>query len=251
MVKTSILKKRTYKKKRSIAKSRVSLATKMYVKKAISINAENKYYIDYGINIPITTVFGTTPTALVLVPRINQGVQKSQRVGNEIKVKRAVVQGYVNLLPYNATTNTKPAPVMIKMWVVSNKQINGIILSATNIGTQFFDVVNGATGLQGNMLDLLFTVNPESWRVHKSKQFELGYTSGSVTGAAYDNSKFNHKFSFDVTKHLNTIKYDDTAVAPTNKNLYLIMQSVYPDGTSDSVVSAEYHFVYKVEYEDV
>lgn len=242
-VKKPLSKKRTYKKKPT-----VSMATKMYVKKAISKEIENKSWIDYAINQSISSVQGQTPNYIVLVPRLAQGVQKSQRVGNEIRIKKAYIKGYVNLLPYSATLNPRVAPVIVRLWVCSSKLVNTILLANTNIATTFFDAVNASVGFQGNMLDMLFTPNYEAWKVHATKSFELGLTT-TTTGSA-DNSSFTRKFAFDVTKHLGIIKFDDATTTPTNRNLFLVFQAVYPDGTADAVQVAEFHYQYRIDYED-
>lgn len=242
----------TYKKKpltkKRITKPKVSIATKLYVKRAISREVENKVWLDYGVNQSITTANATVPTNALLVPRIGQGLGKSQRTGNEIKVKYAKLTGYVNLLPYNIVTNPQVAPVIIKMWVIRSKILNGIVLANTTIATTFFDIVNSSAGFQANMLDTLLSVNKEAWQVIATKQFELGLTIN--TNGVADNSSFSRYFSFELSKHLGVIKYDDASLTPTNKNLYIIFQAVYPDGSTNAFVSSEYHWHYRIEYED-
>lgn len=240
--------KKTYKKRGAKRTRGVGIAVKQYVKRALSKDLENKLWIDYGINQSIATATQTTPTNAILVPRIAQGVQKSQRIGCEIKVKKAALTVFVNLLPYNATTNPLVAPVYVKMWIVQSRQINTIQLTNTTISTTFFDVVNSFSGFSGNMLDLLFNVNSESWKVIATKQIELGLTTN--TNGPADNSRFTKKFSFQLAKHLGTVKFDDAGTTPTNKNMFLVFQAVYPDGSSTAIQAAEYHWHYKVEYED-
>lgn len=240
--------KKPYKKRASKRTKGVGLAVKQYVKRAISKEIENKVWLDYGINQTITTAAGTTPTSAILVPRIAQGLGKSQRTGNEIRVKKALLSGYVNLLPYSATLNPQVAPVIIKMWIVRCKQVNNILLANTTISTTFFDVVNGSLGFQGNMLDTLLSINRESWQIIATKQFELGLTTN--TNGVADNSRFTKKFNFSLAKHLGVIKFDDTGTTPTNRNMFLVFQAVYPDGSALALQSAEYHWHYRVEYED-
>lgn len=243
--------KRPYKKRAAKRTTRVGKAVKQYVKRALGREIETKSWISYGVNQPITTATATTPTFLSLLQNSPQGVTKSQRIGNEVIVKKAVITGYVNLLPYNNTTNTLVAPVMVKMWLCSNRQINTTTLSSTGISTNFFDIVSSSIGFQGNMLDMLLTPNKDVWKIHATKQFQLGLTNNpSNPTVGSDNSKFSQKFSFSYAKHLGKLKWDDTAAHPTNKNLFLVFQPVYPDGSTAAISVAEYHYNVRIDYHD-
>jgi len=246
---TKVSKKTT--KKRAKRTTRVGKAVKQYVKRALGREVERKVISSYAVNQPIMTAIATTPTTLSLVPSPIQGIGKSQRIGNEILVKKATISGYVNLLPYNNTTNTLVAPVMVKMWLFSSKQINTNNVSLTGIANNFFDVINSAIGFQGNMLDLLLTLNKDAYTIHATKQFKLGLTNNpSNVTVGSDNSSFSQKFSFSYGKHLGKLKYDDTSTIATNKNLFLAFQAVYPDGSTAAISVAEHHWVTRIEYTD-
>lgn len=248
---------RTTRKSR-VAPKKVSKAVKSYVKKTISSRSENKVFIDYGANQALTTCSGSsTPIFRSLLPAINQNSNHAGRVGNEITIKSGVIKGFVNLRPYNATTNPLPCPVFIKMWLCSAKKINGKDLSLTSIGTNFFELSGSTTSFQGNMLDMVLSPNKEYWTIYRTKTVELGATSVTATGPVtsggyYDNSKMSAPFSFSFGKHVKKIKYDDNADTPVNRNMYLILQAVCADGTDGGgYVSCEFHYNTRVEYEDM
>jgi len=241
--------KKPYKKRAGKRTKGVGLAVKQYVKRIVSKEIENKSWMNYSVNNAINTVSaGATPAYIPLQLQISQGLGKSQRIGNEVKVKRALLTGFVNLLPYNIITNPNGAPVTLKMWICSSKVVNDISLPGTNIGLNFFDVVNSSIGFQGNMLDMLFAPNKELWKIHATKTIKLGLATNN-NGVA-DNGSFSQRFSFQVGKHLGTLKYNDGATQPTNRSLFCVFQAVYPDGSSTSVQAAEYHYNYIVDYED-
>lgn len=245
--------------KRSISKfSRPSKVLTKQVKQIISRETENKVWFNYGVNNMIPNTITGTPVYQNLIPLLSQGVGKSQRIANEINVKSGYIKGYVNLLPYDATTNNLPIPAYVKIWIISCKQQNTTSLGATNIGTNFFDIVNGTVGMQGNMLDMDFSVNRDGWTVYASKTIKLGVGAITSVGPVGTNgyyegtSSFSVPFNFNIGKHLKKVKYDDSASSPTNKNMFIIFQTVPANGASGaSQIMAEYHYSTRIEYEDL
>ena len=227
------------------------------VKSIISSQAEQKSWFDYGANNSILTSVTVTPTYKNLVPVLSQGVGHSGRIGNEVRIKSGYVRGHVNILPYSALSNPGPAPVFVKIWVLSCKQINDKVLSSTPISYDFFDVVNSSVGLQGNMLDMELTINKDMWVSHGSKTVKIGAGFGTSTGnvslqSYFDNSPMSAPFYFNLGKILKTCKYDDTSTTCSNKNLFLVFQCVSADGaTYSGSYAAEFHYAIRMDYEDL
>ena len=244
------------KRVRKVGKPKVSKVVKQYVRRAIHGSQENKLWVNYAANQTITTANSGTPTNISLVPTPSQGSAQYQRIGNVIRVVKGFIRGHVNLLPYNATTNPYVGPVIIKMWLCSNKTYNTTTLSATSCSLDFFEAVSSNAGFQGNMLDIELTNNKDNWVVYKTKTFELGTTAvagfASANSSAWnDNSRFTMPFYFSFGRHMRRkIKYNDGTNVPSNINMFLIIQAVYADGSSSAVNSAEYHYTSRVEFED-
>lgn len=219
--------------------------------------AEKKVWISYGANNSISTCQpGGVPAGLNLIPILSQGTTNSTRVGNEIRVTSAYAKGIVNILPYNATSNVLSTPVLVKIWLAYSRKIVATTLGLTDIGSTFFEVNSGNTGFQGNALDMILSPNKDNWVVLDTREFELGATYASSTGPVgtggyFDNSKMSMPFLFDYGKHLSTLMYDDNNTGCTNKNLFLVFQVVYADGSSTSITPAEVHYNIRVEYVDV
>lgn len=246
--------KRVYRKKTNGGKKRVSLAIKSYVKKSISRNIEKKVWFSYGANNSINSAGYTNWQSLL--PAISQGVTESQRIGNIINVTRAVVNGYVNILPYNSVSNTLSTAVLIKIWVCKYKNSNGgNFATMYNNATDFFDVGSTNVGFQSNILDTILTCNKNDWHWYHQKTFKIGAASATTAGAVgsggyYDNSPMTHPFSFNYSKHVKKLVFNDNLPTPTNNNMFLVFQAVYADGSSAAQLPAEYHYSTRVEYAD-
>lgn len=250
--------KRVYRRRarKSTAKPKVSTAVKKYVKNSIHRLAENKVLISSNVNQSLTTASASNPASINLCPTVAQGTSHVGRIGNEIKLVKGFIRGFVNLLPYNATTNPLSTPVMVKLWVCSNKKIQSTTFSSIGSG-DFFEDNASTANFAGNLKDMMLSVNKENWHVYATKTFELGATYASSTGPTgtsgyFDNSKMIIPFYFNFGKHLKTtLKYNDTDTNPTNRNMFLLLQAVYADGSTSSVTPAEYHYHIRWEFEDL
>lgn len=248
----------------AVPKDRKKESFEKKVQRVINKQIERKQYVIAVANNAITTTSGGgTPTALNLMPALALGTNQEARVGERVKITKATVKGYVNLLPYNATSNPLSTPVMVKMWVASSKLTNVTTLGSTAIGTGFFEVGSDTVGFQGNMLDMILPVNKEAWTVYGHKQFELGATYASAAGAVgtggyYDNSKMTIPFKFNYGKHFKRqLRYSDDSSSlnsnyPYDRNCWLLIQVLYADGSSSGgYIPAEYHYSVNVEYTDL
>lgn len=245
--------KKPYKKRATKRTARVGLAVKQYVKRALAKEIENKEIYTYGANIGIGANPGVIPVASKLSPSISQGTGKSDRIGAEVIIKSASIKGYLNLRPFDTTTNPYVAPMYVKLWLVSCKETNSGSIGDTAIASTFFDVNNANLGFQGNMLDMLFRINKERWTLHASKTVKLGFANvqGLATGTS-DNSPFSVPFQFNFGKHLGRLKFEDGATIPTNKNVWLIYSAAKADGSAGSATAdyAELHYVTSWNYTD-
>lgn len=237
----------------------VPKAIKAYVKKEISRDLEDKFIISRYVNSSINCSVGVTPTAISLLPSLANGSSRHTRVGNVVKLKNGFVNGRVNLLPYNASSNAIPAPIAVKIWLLSSVQYNEIgAFSGTSAATAFFKSDTSPAGLSGNVLDLTQSIEDENFRVYGSKTIILGVASPttnfpSTNVDAYTTNEYSAPFYFNWSKHFKTLKYNDTASSsiPTNRNLWLVFQAVTLNGATPSLTTpAEFHCTIENHYED-
>lgn len=250
--------RRKISRRKVMRKKTVSKSIKRYVKRAIASQAENKYTVSRLTNQGIACTAASTPTAISLLPSLAVGASRSTRLSNQITIKNAYIRGYVNLLPHSAG-NPVACPVAVKMWLMSSAQYNEIgAFSGTAAASAFFKGDTAPVSMSASVLDLISDVETENFRVYAQKTIYLGCTSAtnnfpSTSVGALDNSKFSAPFYFNWRKHFKTLKYNDTSSAsiPTNRNLWLVFQSVPLDGSTSTASCAEFHSVTTTIFEDM
>lgn len=247
--------KKSYKGK---IKTSLPRGLKSLVKKTIENMSEKKEIVSAGTVVLDSATVGLSPSALNLVPRIEQGSQQNQRTGNDVRVVSGIVRGHMNLKNYNATTNPAGGPVLVKMWLCRYKSANTSSILNTNADTAFFEGgTGGAIGFGGTIQDMNYFPNVDSWDVFATKEFKIGIgTAAGATGTAsyYDNSSSCVSFSFDIGKYLTgTTQYlDNTSSVSTNKNLFLVFQAVYsfPYATTPATELIDMSYAIKHQYID-
>lgn len=259
--KTSKKSKKSTCGKRSSKPRVVSSTVKSYVKSMIHKQIENKVLGYQETNISIAYVGSvTSPTYLNLCPNISQGTTAATRNGDEVTIVKGRIRGFVNLYPYNVTTNVLNSPIKIKMWLCRRKSGTGLLSGVLTPPTitswnNFFQVANVSTGFTGGILDTIKYPNNETFTVFSTKTLELCPNMVNVSTNASQmlgaSGRVSAPFSFDFGKHLGKLKYNDSQNVPTNKELFLVFQSVLADGSIPLVGSfAELHAVTEWEFED-
>lgn len=253
--------KRVYRRKRTNPKKSYKM-----IKKVVSSMAETKNYSLSEVNQSCGT-WGSAMLGkyLILAPNITQNTTIHGRIGNQIEVKSGVLTGYINLLPYNLTTNPFPN-IKVKLFLVSyrNKNTN-FNENTTLVLNEMQEFLNdgGSTGVpfQGNTLDLLYPVNESKWKVHKQKVISLSLNATTTdypigTAPSDNGGRYQQFFKFYIGKYLGKLLYNDTVggstARPVNKNLFLIVQPVRADGTySAAIIPCELHYNLNIKYKDI
>ena len=212
---------------------------KALIKKTITQMAEKKIYLFSGANLSLFTVAGTAPNAFSLVPSITQGAGQNQRIGNSIKVVSGTIRGHIIVRPYDAIINPTVAPVSIKFWLCQYLKSNTTSIGSTDAASAFFDTGAGTSGMTGNIVDLDFYPNTDSWKVLETQQYRLGLSGGTNNAAStvvtfFDNSPAQIAFEFKFGSRLGTCLFNDTTNDTTNRSLFLVVQPVYSNGATTS-----------------
>lgn len=246
--------KRSYRKrttktaKRTPKTTSKMVATRGYVKRLIHSNVENKTQQYIGLNQSISPLTGFS---LNILPQLSQGTNQVNRIGNEVTVKKGIIRGLVNLLPYNSVTN--PLCIQrVRVMVLSMKEDNGGVLSTTGI----WQYGSSALDLQANLGDTMYGINKDKFVKYYDKTFVLGSPSQSsltnnLAGQHFSNDKFQVPFYCDFSKHIKSkLKYNDSTTICTNRNMFLWITSVNADGTATAVTPAEAHVFLDLQFED-
>lgn len=228
------------------------------VRKVIRSTAEKKSYIAYGINNPIvTSVGGVPPTSVPLVPVLAQGTASNNRIGDDVRVVKAVINGHVNMLPFNGTTNVTTCNSLVKLWVVDSTTLTAVEGLGPGYWASLFDIGGGSAAWQGNINDIMFDMNTPFFKSKEERLLNMSYALPTVTGttesvAPNNDGSFTKAFSIDFTKHLGRLTYSDaTSNLCTNKGLWLFLQCVAADGSSTAVQNCEFHYNVRVDYIDL
>lgn len=228
---------RRYRKKSKAAKSNSKVATRGYVKRILHKEVENKYYLTFATAQQVYIQCNTQPSTgaglIDLIPPIGLGNTSSGRIGNKVKVMSSRIDMVINLNPYVAVTNPYVPAVFVKIWIFKLRTSN--ISTGPTLGEwqSWFNGNGTNIALQGSEADLVFEVNRDLFEVYKTKTLWLTNTGNSsqipqATSQMFSTGRSSMKCSFNLTKHLNTLIYNDTVTnAVTNKNLWCFVQPIY------------------------
>ena len=192
---------------------------------------------------------------------ISQGIGAGQRIGNEIKVRKIMLNYVLRPQPYSATTpgNPFPGPSEVEMYLGYTKQAPGLLPGTVDMG-YLYQGGNIAYAPSGSLSDLIADVNKDYWVIKKRWRHKMGYSSYNGTGgSATVQYQSNNDFKLNVVKKLNitklcpsTMKFNDTDNTLQGKNLFLFFQSVSAGGsiTSSGVQSCNLDYWVNITYED-
>lgn len=227
------------------------------IKEAVSKMAEKKAVIAHGQNIPLVTANGSIPNWIALAPVISQGTSQNQRVGNQVKVVKAMIRGHLTLLPV-ATTNAFGPPAFVKMWLLRYRLSNPASFASTDAASALFDTGAATSGCIANIFDIQAYINNDSYELVQEKVIKLSSASGTANipsttvGTIFDSGPASVPFSFEFGKKLGVCIYNDSTTSCTNKNLFLVFQAVYANGSSSGAGQlAEVSYAYRADYIDV
>jgi len=272
-------KRRNYRKRATKKSTRktsrrpgVSKSVRTYVKKTIHRMAENK---TIGSQLALAgnptnassngwVTNNVYPLAFNDTTMIcTQNNSQSGRIGNKVNVRKAVVSYILTPASYNATTNTEPKPIDVRVVIFSLKQepVIGINGSISQFGS-FYQNGSGSAGFANNLSDQQQAINRDNFCVYYDKKVKLGYSSmpGTGTNTAYqqfnnNDYKLNVMRKIDVTKYLSkTYGWNDSANRPhSGKQVYICFIPSSAVGTNIGATQQLFGIWYdmKIDYEDI
>lgn len=273
------VKRSQYKLKYNARKATSVGAVKRVVKRVLANQLETKMQVyDWAMS-PVCLQSGTTTmdkNYLVLNPsnssgygsyNLGQGTDVAQFTGNEITLKRAVLDYVFTLNNYNATTNPQMKPTFLRAYVYKcrrNPMNDPVIANYCGSSTaNFFEQGAYDIGFTGQLTDLNSRINREAYVYLGHRTWKLGNTIpmvGSSPGAPYyTQSNPDFKMSvfgkWDITRFIpKKMVRDDVNPSPIWQQPYVFMlfQVVAADGTlyGVSVAPINLQLQIRLEYTD-
>lgn len=251
------------KSSKKMVKSKVSKATKRYVKKILHREVENKNFISFGSGQLAKVQVNSAPTLgdgfISLIPPVGLGNSSSSRIGNKIKVLSSTLKMIFTMAPYNAVSNPYVPGIWVKIWIFRFKNANDRV-PTTGEWQSFFKGNGSNIPFQGSQLDLTFPVETDIFDIKYSRTIWITSSSNSAntvpnaTSYGFSTGKNSVMVSFNLTKHLGTLTYNDTVTSSVQgKNLYMVCQPIYSQqnvSTANNFTPALFTYTQNTIYED-
>jgi len=258
------LKARGRKRGAARTKGGVSSAVKQYVKKALHTNVENKsqtinYAGSFGNAVANGSLYSYPMTPYTGYMTISQGITQNQRIGNEIKIRKAVLRYILRPNPYNVDSNPFPAPTQVDLFLGRTRLCPGdqpIVGDFVNL----FQNGNSSIAPVGSLNDIIAAPNTDYFTIKKRWSHKIGYNdyfgSGSIATQQYfsnNDFKLNVVRKLDITKHYpKTLKFNDGTNTVQGPGLFLWYQAVSASGAinGSTVLPTHLTFWLDIQYED-
>jgi len=194
---------------------------------------------------------------------LKKGTGNSSRVGNKIRIKKAMLKLILYPNPYDTEgleVNTVPRPFDVRCIFLHSKQTPTEVIPSNT----FFDLNNATVNPGDDLQDQLLNVNKDIYVVNKDVRFKVGYrgnggtTSDTVLQAAnqfWNNNdyKLNIIKNFNITKMLPTnMEFNDSVTVPTSFMPYLVMLISPADGGDNELneYPIRYYSEVTIQYTD-
>lgn len=213
------------------------------VRKIVERTEEHKEQQLYSLNTPLPPVnaAGWTGSSIQLSPGttgfpIPQGTGQGQRVGNQIRTRKAWVKGVLHILAYDAATNINPLPTEVRMFIFKDKFNRTGQPPAPAL--DLFQTGSTSIGPQNDLVDMILDFNRDRYQIYHDEILKVGTAAYEGTGALptfqnFTNNDFslNAKFSVDITKFLpSVIQYNDAGTQPMSDSLWMMFIPVQAGG---------------------
>lgn len=240
-----------------------------YIKSMIARNVETKQARPVeGTDIDIlpyshaTTHSFTTLNLNQIFQGLTQGLGNGQRVGDEIKVKKLNFKGFINWDSSKIdNTQYRHIPLYVKMFVFKRKDSNDNPATYTGTsGTGENDILTdgfNATSPQNELTDLIRPFNTNVYKIFKTRTFKLGPAAvgntPDISGQWNNDFAFSQRFSIDLSKHVNIVKYDEGTPYQQNCAFYVGFMVAFANNSSITATTlppVEIHYTVNMTYED-
>lgn len=227
-------------------------------KHAMPVYADNIQVLPYGL---ATAHTFTTLNLNGIFANVNQGTGDGQRIGDKIKVNKLTFKGFINWDSSKIDViGYRHIPVYVKMFVF--RRLDSLDNPSTTTGVSLGEsdiLMNGPTaGAPNNLLsDFNRLFNKDVYRIFKVKQFKLGTSAVGDTpdtsGQWNNDFKFSQRFSIDLSKHIDVVKYKEATPNQQNCAFYVGFIMAFGNNATMGATTqppVEIHYDVNMSYED-
>lgn len=190
-------------------------------------------------------------------PVIPQGVGQGERIGNSIKIKRAIVKGVL----YPELGDQRACLLDVNIYILRVRTANNLNDAYQVIINSMFQDGDTDVPLTGVLTDNVLPINKDRIILYKHLVRKVGYAvndevtgPGSLVTALPNNDyKVNNSFSIDCTKYVTkNQRFNDANNFPTNELTWVVFSPVPAtnqlNGVNENTVNCS--FSISVEYTD-
>lgn len=229
--------------KRSMLSAMIKKQISRTAEKKIATSAVTNYSLSYTKDAALDFQVFSIGIGDVTGFQIVQGVMQHQRIGNQIRVKKATMRMVINAMPYALGLNDFPVPFYLRMFICYDKQNKN---NAPTPGAFQDWYQSGAStfAFSGTARDLTYELNRDKYCVLWQKTLKMGFSQTFLAqnqqtsnqsedfGASNPNFKPYQIVKVNYTKYLpKLVKYNDSnSNDPSTRGLFLFMYCVRADG---------------------
>lgn len=252
----------------------LTVFNKMIAEK-VSKMAENKYTqygwgIRYGYGSDSANFYGASGGTIALTPEtsgltIPQGTGQGSRVGNRVRVKKAVLKCLVQAYKYDATYNPYPQPVCVQIFLWRPKGddslTNARAITQYYTGGTFFQQAATSIGFVGSYYDWQNEPNHDKLILYKKSMYKVGFSdnigSGGVVASQYftnSDFKYAHLIEIDITKmYPAVVTFNDATTTATSHGVYMTIAGFDAAGSDPGAnrILFTYEPQVNLTYEDI
>lgn len=185
------------------------------------------------------------------------GAADGARIGNKVGIRRVMLRYVLIPMPYDASTNPTPQPVVVQLFLGRIKPAKSLLPGASDVALMF-NAGSSSYGPAGSLIDLNSVVNEGYWDIKKKWTHKIGFQIDkniSTTYQEYSNNDFKMfaMGTLDITKMVQkVVQFNDSTSTPQNGNLFFGYQSIAATGgpTGATVLNCRINYTINIEYED-
>lgn len=235
------------------------------VQKRIEKANPTKYAFHHERRYQFSNLITQSPTTRInpVIPDIAQGVERNDRNGAALKLMNINIKGKIDVPADDNPPigNEDRALIYVRMMVLSAKQNKLRSEIITDWTSEYNDHLfkNGATPTQptGQYMDMLSSINRESFTVHHDRVFKLdrnypfSYSPAPGDGATLQRPAAR-EFNFNLKCRNRQLKYEGPAsVQSTNWQPFVVCLFAYGNGAAPSAFGVPFlEYMSKVTYKE-